>query len=161
MKIRSGFVSNSSSSSFIVALDHKPVDANDLMSMMFPNMLEDTLHHYDLWDRVESHTIKEISEHVFRDLSTNESDIANAFHGWLEGAPRYSDFRSTNDVNDWDAYRKAYDEFFEAYKKDVLNKYKGKFVFTVKYYDNEGDFGCFMEHSGIFENVSHEQISHH
>jgi len=34
MKIRNGFVSNSSSSSFVVAFPHKPNDVDDLMSML-------------------------------------------------------------------------------------------------------------------------------
>lgn len=161
MKIRNGFVSNSSSSSFIVAIDHKPVDANDLMGMLYPNMPEDTLHSYDRWDSVETHTIKEISESVFKNMSTNTTDIAEAFGGWIDGAPEYNDFRKADGKYDFDAYKKAYDEFQEAYAKDVLNKYKGNFVFTVEYCDNEGDWGCFMEHSDIFENVSHERISHH
>lgn len=161
MKIRSGFVSNSSSSSFIVALDHKPVDANDLMSMMFPNMPEDSLHHYDRWDRVESHTIKEISERVFNDLSTNESDISDALNGWVPNAPDCDDFRKSDGMIDWDQYNIEYDKFKNQYTTDLMQKNKGKFVFTVSYCDNDGAFGCFMEHSGIFENVSHEQISHH
>lgn len=161
MKIRNGFVSNSSSSSFVVAIDHKPVDANDLMGMLYPNMSEDTLHSYELYDSVETHTIKEISESVFKNMSTNPKDIADAFGGWIEGSPEYGDFRTSDGGHDWDAYQKAYDEFREAYAKDVLKKYKSKFVFTVEYSDNEGDFGCFMEHSDIFENVSHERISHH
>ena len=36
MKIRSGFVSNSSSSSFIVAFSKKPTTVNEVMTEMFP-----------------------------------------------------------------------------------------------------------------------------
>lgn len=161
MKIRHGFVSNSSSSSFIVAIDHKPVDANDLMGMLFPNMSEDSLHEYDLWDRTESHTIKEISEAVFNDLSTDASKIADAFNGWIQGAPDCDDFRKADGMIDWDRYQIESDKYQEQYAKDVISKYKGKFVFTVTYADEDGSFGCFMEHSDIFENVSHERISKH
>lgn len=161
MKVRNGFVSNSSSSSFIVALDHKPIDANDLMSMMFPNMLEDALHHYHKWDGIESHTIKEISEHVFNDLSTDETEIADAFSGWLPDAPEYDDFKKEDGTIDWDRHNIEYEKYRTQFTADVLNKYKSKFVFTVSYADEDGAFGCFMEHSGIFENVSHECMSHH
>ena len=35
MKIRTGFVSNSSSSSFVVAFSHRPKSVKDLKEMMF------------------------------------------------------------------------------------------------------------------------------
>lgn len=67
MKIRSGFVSNSSSSSFIVAFPKKPASAEDVLQAMFPNNPTGNLQ--SPWDHVEmdiSHT--RISEQVFSDL---------------------------------------------------------------------------------------------
>lgn len=160
MKIRHGFVSNSSSSSFVVAIDHKPVDATDLMHMMFPNMDETDFHHYDLWDRTISHTIKDISESVFQNLSTDIDDIANAFNGHISGGPNLDDFK-TRDGYDWYSYDTAYNDYQRCYAADFIAKYKNKFVFTVTYADEDGSWGGFMEHSDIFSNVSHERICKH
>lgn len=161
MKTRNGFVSNSSSSSFIVAIDHKPIDVNDLMGMLFPNMSEDSLHNYELWDRVESYTVKEISEAVFNDLSVDDSRIADAFNGWIEGSPDTDDFREADGAINWDLYQTEYDKYKAQYIKNIMNKYDGKFVFTVTYADEDSSWGNFMEHSNIFKNVLHERISNH
>ena len=45
MKIRSGFVSNSSSSSFIVVFDEAPKSASHLKDMMFPKT--NTIEYFD------------------------------------------------------------------------------------------------------------------
>ncbi len=44
MKIRSGFVSNSSSSSFIFGIKRSPKNANELLPLLYPGMLELSYH---------------------------------------------------------------------------------------------------------------------
>lgn len=89
MKKRYGFVSNSSSSSFVVAFPHKPKDVDDLMSMMG---YEDG---YDVtaWGGDESVSSRTVAEIIFNSIMYDQSvkskcvgvksvkKIADEFHG--------------------------------------------------------------------------------
>ena len=64
MKIRKGFVSNSSSSSFIVLFPHEPKNQEELQEMMFPQYKSDeTIEGFDC-----KLTISEIIEKVFNHI---------------------------------------------------------------------------------------------
>ena len=63
MKIRNGFVSNSSSSSFVVVLPKKPEYKNDIYDMLFNKKLETITEEY-----IGSLNTAQISELVYRDL---------------------------------------------------------------------------------------------
>ena len=85
MKIRNGFVSNSSSSSFIVVFDKRPDSVEELKDMMFPNNKnEDTLCYYG-----EPETISTIVETVYKDIEYQEkgnisslSELMNSFNNY-------------------------------------------------------------------------------
>jgi hypothetical protein len=62
MKLRKGFVSNSSSSSFIVVFPKKPDTVEELYDMMFPRGLTE-LEYYET-----TLTTKEISKRVLKEL---------------------------------------------------------------------------------------------
>ena len=88
MKIRNGFVSNSSSSSFVVVLPKKPEYKNDVFDMLFNKKIETIKEEY-----LGSLDTAQISELVYRDLvHTNfkrgtVKDIAELFsyryHYWV------------------------------------------------------------------------------
>ena len=67
MKIRNGFVSNSSSSSFIVAFPKRPATILETHNMMFK--YEQDIRYYD--DVVSS---LQIAEQVFKDIESNKED---------------------------------------------------------------------------------------
>ena len=106
MKIRSGFVSNSSSSSFIVAFPKKPTDKNELSEMMFPKDLYGSIGNpwpgLNAYDGGLEHT--RIVEQVFSDIqeqkkkfSTKETvdELSGRYFVmdgklYYEGAPYYA-----------------------------------------------------------------------
>ncbi len=71
MKQRNGFVSNSSSSSFIVLFPHKPKSKEDLKEMMFKDYSwGEEINYYD-----NSITIEQIIDRVYRDVVKNKGKI--------------------------------------------------------------------------------------
>jgi len=61
----------------------------------------------------------------------------------------------------WDTASKMRLKLAEEDAEAFINDNKGKYVFTVRYSDNDGSFMSFMEHSDIFSNVKHIHISEH
>jgi len=80
MKVRNGFVSNSSSSSFIVAFEKRPNNSDEVEKLL-----------YDISVRSHINT-SVIAEKVYNDLSINSAtldEIADAISGgYFEGQPR-------------------------------------------------------------------------
>ena len=175
MKIRLGFVSNSSSSSFIVTLPHKPEDWEELMGMMFPGRVKtDIIAHFH-----HGMTVGSIAGRVFQDMETRA------------GAPVTFDSAVVDSlVNSYELETLLEEAFILAFNKDVQSKEefidetlrglkvklmvstlldkvvsakvkKDGFVFYVSYSDNEGDDDTLLEHGDIFENLPHERTSHH
>lgn len=257
-KQRQGFVSNSSSSSFIVALNKKPSDAGELMGELFPTKL---LHQYDDIDN-DKYTAIQIADQVYGDISSSNSitkdELTSALYyryfisngeffyagepyfgtnkilmdkllnlsreldtlrdKWLTyertilkenfGIPKpyaydggirrnyennterpytkeeidvyntytkqISNFKTSNKdyIKKHNAYTKKsknltkkieclYKQLASADATAFMNDNKSKFIFSVSYSDNDGEFMSYMEHGGIFDNVNHIRISHH
>jgi hypothetical protein len=255
MKIRTGFVSNSSSSSFIVAFPHKPTSSTEVLNMLFSKNSSGFLHepygegkvaHTTIADTVFGDiqnadkltaasiksefssryyvhdgkmyyagspyhgTDKKLVEKLITLNEKYESDsrkcreaqreliIANvgkapkyAYKGgtdWNTKQP-YSDkdievyeeytakinkFEKTNpeyialDKQEseicrtyWAESGKISDELAEADYKAFKKDNEGKYLTSLTYSDNDGSYGCLMEHGGVFDNIPHVRISHH
>lgn len=95
-KIRSGFVSNSSSSSFIVTFDPDkvPVNSEELCEIIFPDVDQNDFVNY--YDKTE-YTHKDVADRLFEDLMTTKlpnhkelvDEIYNTFRYWSNKEQRH------------------------------------------------------------------------
>jgi len=178
MKIRHGFVSNSSSSNFILAFDKKPKSAKELRRWMFGDQKEFAYNPYG--NEHTTATTEEIANAVFNQLDKplTLDEILHEFTcGWLDGV-HIDDWNDSNvpemwikDKNGKDVYNPAYDEYADAKAEkeniralEYFNNWKcpdDQMFFCVSFGDDDGPFGGLCEHGGIFDNIHHVQISHH
>lgn len=171
MKVRSGFVSNSSSSSFVVAFP-KGIDPNDV----------DAIHQY-LYGKAGQTLITTsygegglsttraaelIAEDMQRTPPNNPDNISDAFSGWLPGAPEFNDFfdyrtKMSDDERRkcFEAYGKAQDEFQLNLQNQITEEWKDFDLYTFEFSDNDGDLWATLEHGNTFKNVPHKCISKH
>lgn len=172
MKIRNGFVSNSSSSSFVVAFPKMPTSIEHVKQIMFgddetfPNPYADISYGQS---EPEYSTMK-IAETVYDDILAqkvnDKKNIIEAFDGWIEGSPNFEfdcDKKCTAEEREkkWNNYIKASKKFRNDTAKEFMKDNKDKFIYTFEYSDNDGDYFCTLEHGGIFDRLQHRQINKH
>jgi hypothetical protein len=163
MKIRAGFVSNSSSSSFVIALKEKPESAEELHDIMFPSGPTFVSGYYDAIPSVTA------AASVYNNLT--ELDGRGLFEEFNNGyIPGYE---VEYPLILWDKTPKEErDRIYEEYrdKQNVetqrcVDEFKkrtpGCKYFIVEYSDNDGEFYSTMEHGDAFDNLEHVKVSHH
>lgn len=101
MKIRNGFVSNSSSSSFIIAFPHKPTDLDDVLYML--NIFPSTLLVSDYEEEIgENHpTWEEAAEFLYGltlNSQLNSEDINDEMLYIMRGRYYHNDFHYINSI---------------------------------------------------------------
>ena len=168
MKIRNGFVSNSSSSSFVVAFPKKPESAEEVQEMMFGSTEWEAFTCYDY----ETDTVQ-IAEQVFNDIkkATIKDMTKSLTCGWFSG--RVDSWDKTRDL-DWgnpkdrkkiDKIEKDCDEANEKIAGNIIKEFrknnKGSFFAVFHYGDSDGEFFSIMEHGGIFDNLESIRTSYH
>ncbi len=134
MKVRKNFVSNSSSSSFVVAFPSKPRNEIELRNMMFTQDQSVISLYYDKDE--DGMTVGEIACIVFREIN-DQGESASL--GQIEA----------------ELYR---DEPQKA--KEFSEKHKDHFILCTEYEDH-GKQGSIMEHGDIFDNLDHIRVSNH
>jgi len=187
MKKRLGFVSNSSSSSFIIIFDKEPQNAEDVKGMLFPNT--DVVAYYDY--NISSNVASDI---IFRDIAKADIDtLGRNFEELIYAVKYYGSgeewlidskdedllefLRLDDEVwGDWEKWKALpqdekdkIEEEKQTVKERVLKKMfdnfnretKDKFVYTAEFSDNDGEIYCTLEHGEVFEKVKHIRISNH
>lgn len=107
MKTRIGFVSNSSSSSFVVALPYKPETIEDLYSMLFGDSDKDTLicDVYGGYKKSQCVTKERASQIVWDNIKDPTVTDPERIKRTLESAFPYVDFDDDGDDDDTYCYR--------------------------------------------------------
>jgi len=155
MKIRGGYVSNSSSSSFVIIFPKDPKSSQELELMLFggPNKKYKNPWGDEVW------TSKEISEYVWERMQKSGSKNN------VEKAAK--EFRSDGkwDTPEYEASGlKKFNEFFNVRKKKLL-KLSGKPIEEVFYClwfaDEESQLDGAIEHGNLFDKLEYRRFSHH
>ena len=167
MKIRNGFVSNSSSSSFIIAFKEKPKSAEELKEILYSE--KDTLY----WDDDYNMPTELAAKIIFNDLdqSVSEEEMLEELDSGSpinveEQEPHFHYFSYGEETEDTREQRlnKYFEErkqFNNAVLKSFTEKTAGMLYFIVEYSDNEGPDGVTLEHSHTFEKIPHICINKH
>jgi hypothetical protein len=177
VKIRTNFVGNSSSSSFLVIFPTKINTVEELKTWMFgasDKYIQDISH-----DDIQ-YSSKQICETVFKDIFQNgkasEEKILELFE---DDWDTYDEIRLylkekygteyTFDIKDKEIQEKAR-EYERRLRKEIgLRRYK---IFMQKvnetaqinifeYSDNDGNYQATLEHGGIFDRLEHIRFNHH
>lgn len=169
MKIRKGFVSNSSSSSFIVAFPTKPKSVEELREMMFGDKQE----FHNQWDGDEFWTSQDVAEIVWKDMQEqkpkNIKEIAKELRtGWyFEGILDKHFAKSRNmkfGSDEWHEENNRHEKEMKAASEKKAKEFKDKSksnIFIFEYSDNDGSLFSNMEHGDIFGKFENIRISKH
>jgi len=173
MKTRNGFVSNSSSSSFIVFFPKEPKSAEDVKNILFNE--DQTV--YGCYD--DLYSVDQVAETVWNDICSQkinnfEEALEELSSGGAYDAPSYSDFEH---IKDWREKSDAYDNALNIYankkmkelfniRKQKLKKINNEPIDDVLFYifsysDNDGSYGSALEHGSLFNKLKNIRISHH
>jgi hypothetical protein len=179
MKKRIGFVSNSSSSSFVVAFPKKPKNIKELQEMMFGKQ---EWHYSDGYGKNTDIPTTDIAKAVFSEINNKKTaskkdvfeSIRNGWFGYYINPELFpGHYLSQNSLKlTWD---KDADKIKENWEKDdiknderaknIANAFlaanKKKFIAVMSFSDNDGDFSSMLEHSDIFHRLEHIITSYH
>jgi hypothetical protein len=158
MKIRNGFVSNSSSSSFVVAFKTVPTSVEEVKKMLFGDINSIDIYGYNI-------TADQMAKVVFEDMQENGAVIDNkeiakeVNSGWFPGMPDY-DYNWKDRLAREEYYEKC-DKAAEKLADEFMESNRGSSFFIFEYSDNDGPLYSTMEHGDIFSRLPHICISKH
>ena len=174
MKVRAGFVSNSSSSAFLIALPHMPKSAEELKDMMFGDK--------KVWigPYMGKHSTLHTASVLFEVLKDVGKANKKQLREWFEnddGAPHSATWDKPDNMS-WDEWEatKEYKDALKTYEKDlkthvatslaaITNKHKGMSFFIIEIGDGGGSGHITdgdMEYSKVlWKKIPTIRVSHH
>jgi len=160
MKIKFSFVTNSSSSSFIVAWDEEVKTIEDVRKRMsFATTKQIEVVFNDIQQQEPFILISGNFDFDFNDvlkrITTEVSDIVDSgsFPGRDHGFPE--------NRKEWNSFEEKNKERALELTHQFLKEAQGKVIYHFTYADEDGEFWSSMEHGDLFRNLQQLRISHH
>lgn len=171
MKVRSGFVSNSSSSSFVVALERQPTSAIQVQEILFG---PDQTYYSDPWNE-RSWGVAEVAATVLAQLVDGPTSLGaiaeNMSYGYISSIYNKveEEFPHCDAPEDragryewWRKRDERSKELASQYLQEFMDRddVKGKLLFLCEFSD-DSEYGSALEHGDLFDRVPHIHISNH
>ncbi len=171
MKIRNGFVSNSSSSSFVVGFKTIPRNAEEVLGILFGENKE--FYSSPFYDDRQWPTTQ-VAETVWTDMKDQLPLTKSQFFRATEdmasidwNSEEFETIEKTRSdgskymTTNWVAQEAAQKKESKTEASKFLEKNTEYYYYSFSYADEDGPYGCDLEHGDLFSNLPHIRISQH